>query len=75
MLDLENLPKKGAIVGYKVRGAEFQATINNARVRYGTIDVELVPIAGTGSFWVQFDKLNSTDTVGEQLAELAGVQS
>ena len=76
MLDLDNLPQKGKVVTYKHRGAEFQMTIVEARIRYGKIDVALQPVNGNGAFWVRFDKLNdSTDTVGEQLKELAGINA
>ena len=75
MLDLDNLPKKGQQVTYKHRGASFVMTIVEARIRYGKIDVALSPVNGTGAFWVRFDKLNDTDTVGEQLKELAGINA
>ena len=59
MLNLENLPKKGEIVTFKHRGASFQMTVVNARIRYGKIDAELSPVNGEGSFWVRYDLLNA----------------
>ena len=75
MLDLNNLPQKGKAVIFKHRGAEFQMTILNARIRYNKVDVEISPVAGTGSFWVEYAGLTETDTVGEKLAELAGLNA
>ena len=74
-LNLDTLPKKGESVVFKHRGATFQVVIQNARIRYGQIDVEISPVAGTGSFWVKYEGLVNTDTVGEQLAELAGINA
>lgn len=75
MLNLDTLPKKGEAVTFKHRGAEFQMVINNARLRYGQIDVEISPVAGSGAFWVRYDNLVTVDTVGEKLAELANINA
>lgn len=54
-LDLDKLPKKGESFNFTHRGASFQMTVLNARIRYGQIDVLIAPVAGDGSFWVRYE--------------------
>lgn len=53
-IDLNSLPKVGEAVLFKHKGASIQMTVQNARIRYGQVDVLLSPVAGTGSFWVTY---------------------
>lgn len=69
LLNLDNLPKKGESVTFKTRGATFQMVIENARIRYGKIDVLVSPVAGTGSFWVRYDNLKGTTTLGDTVED------
>jgi hypothetical protein len=57
MLNLDTLPKKGESVTFVLRGARFDMTIQEARIRYGDIDVRISPVAGTGSFWVRYNSV------------------
>lgn len=68
-INLDNLPKKGTLVTFKHRGATFQMTVQNARTRYGKIDVLLSPISGTGSFWVEYREQKSSTTINQTAGE------
>lgn len=52
-LDLNNLPKVGEVLSFNHKGATFQVTVKNARIRYGNIDALVSPVNGTGEFWLQ----------------------
>ncbi len=62
IIDLNSLPKKGEAVLFNHRGASIQMVVENARIRYGQIDVLLSPVAGTGSFWVTYASVKATPT-------------
>lgn len=64
-LNLDNIPKKGEALTYKTRGASFQMIVQDARIRYGKIDVLVSPLAGSGAFWVRYDNLKQPTTVTE----------
>ncbi len=53
-IDLDSMPKRGEAVLFNHRGASIQMIVENARIRYGQVDVKLSPVAGTGSFWVTY---------------------
>ena len=64
LLNLDNLPKKGEAVTFVFRGTRFQMVVNEARIRYGQIDVRISPVAGEGSFWVRYDSVKkNTESV------------
>jgi hypothetical protein len=63
MLNLDNLPKKGENVTFVLRGARFDMTIQEARIRYGDIDVRISPVSGTGSFWVRYASVKKNSSV------------
>ena len=67
-IDLNSLPKKGEEVVFTHKGARFQMTVLNARIRYGQIDVELEPLHGTGSFWVTYNSVKPKTPVEAALA-------
>jgi len=71
LLNLDTLPKKGETVTFVLRGARFDMKIEEARIRYGDIDVRISPVSGTGSFWVRYNsvKKNSTLVVETENAE------
>lgn len=60
-IDLNNLPRKNDKVSLTLRGAKFDMIVNDARIRYGQVDVELTPVSGTGTFWVRYDSVNHAD--------------
>ena len=65
-LNLDTLPKKGDTFVFKLRGAEFYMTIENARIRYGQVDVLISPVAGKGSFWVRYESTATPEVVKEE---------
>jgi len=62
-IDLDSLPKKGEAVTFTHRGAHIQMIVENARIRYGQIDVLLSPVAGSGSFWVTYASVKTMNDV------------
>lgn len=69
MLNLDNVPKRGENVTFVLRGARFNMRIEEARIRYGDIDVRITPLSGEGSFWVRYSSIKK-NTVSEGLKEL-----
>lgn len=57
LLNLDNVPKKGETVTFVLRGARFDMVIQEARIRYGDIDVRISPVAGSGAFWVRYSSV------------------
>jgi hypothetical protein len=60
-LDLDSLPKKGEAVIFNHRGASIQMIVENARIRYGQVDVLLSPVAGSGTFWVTYASVKTSN--------------
>ena len=38
------------------RGLTFKVEVTDARMRFGTTDVLIVPVAGSGSQWITLDR-------------------
>ena len=70
-IDLNTLPKKGDNIVFNHRGASFQMTVQDARIRYGEIDVKIAPLHGTGAFWVRYSTVKSVVEVTPVDAALA----
>ena len=56
-------PRHGRGGGQK-GGVAVRVRIVDARVRYGTIDLEIEPVAGAGSVWVTEGQLRGLPTGG-----------
>lgn len=67
-IDLNTLPKVGEAVTFQHKGASIQMTVQNARIRYGQIDVLLSPVAGEGSFWVTYASVKKQTPIDAALA-------
>jgi len=43
---------------YRVgRDLQFEIRVVDVRTRYGTVDVQIIPLAGNGSQWVSLDSV------------------
>lgn len=47
----------GLQASYKVGALEFAVIVNDARIRYGHLDLYVTPRVGLGHRWIQADKL------------------